>query len=482
MKVLLVPAFNFVKGIHEPYVPAGLLTLQSLESRVSNVQVDIAKLTAIESGERFSTGTDVVQTFLNSVRIDQYDCVGFSTVCNSVHYALECAAIIKKTNPRVKLFVGGPYVTKLAQQVIDGFPFLDAVFVGEAEDSFSSFLERCAGGVVDFNGIPGVWTPTAFGGCTSKTANLDLLPMVTEARDYVPWLDIERGSRAEPLLPPIEATRGCPLQCSFCSTKQVWGAKVRRKSARRLMEEMSNLHRLTGDRVFSFTGDNVGVPRNPFLSFCSDLVEYRNPFYWVCSLKLDRMTRDDLSLMWQAGCRGMFVGIETASQETLRLVNKAARLDHEIEGIKLAIDMGFMVETSFIIGFPWETEEELRSTYNLHCEFLALGAKRSQIGILSPIPGTEIVVDANLISDSIKASFASDGISLSEFARKSFKQFPKLFTHFSRYETPNVSPQIVRAYRDAGAHMAALREKYWRGNSTAYANKIFNEATTSEHL
>lgn len=213
----------------------------------------------------------------------------------------------------------------------------------------------------------------------------------------------------------------------------------------------------TGDRFFSLIGDNLGVPRNRFLEFCRSFAELNSgQFEWGCSLKLDRFSDDDLKTIWNAGCRSMFIGVESSSQDTLDRVNKAARVSNEISGLFAAIAMGFKVETSFIIGFPWESEQDIKETYELHCELLKAGGARSQVGILCPIPGTDIVKDGKIIFDGYTSYVTQDDVRLADRHVAYIEESPTLFSHFGRYETPGIKKQVLKAYADAATRIAQL--------------------------
>lgn len=454
--MILVPSFNFISGKTEPYVPYGLLCLQAIAQDFPGASVDIAFPSDRFLAAKFSSSEEVVESVLADLNVFDYDIFGFSSVCNSLHYSVSIAQRIKQLKPSSVIIFGGPFVTKLSTRVLEAFEFVDAVFVGESEVAFRNFLEQLKLKSKPFFGIPGIHSRTSPFVTGSIIDNLDELNYITEAPDYFKWLNLEKLITPDKSFAPVEATRGCPLKCSFCSTKQVWGAKVRRKSACRLVDEMRAIEAISSDSFFSLTGDNVGAPRIQFVRFCEDLVKISNKYTWACSLKLDRFSEQELMLMWEAGCRGMFIGIESASQITLNRVNKAASVENEANNIRLAIELGFQVETSFIIGFPWETEKDLNDTFELHCEFLRLGAKRSQVGVLSPIPGTEIVADGNIVFDGSQSYFADDGIHLSLEHREMISCYPDLFSHFGRYETNNLSTITTKSYQNAAAQVSSL--------------------------
>jgi anaerobic magnesium-protoporphyrin IX monomethyl ester cyclase len=459
MNVLLVPSFNLIDRSLEPYVPYGLLALKSAAENIEEVTIEIFRPSEDLLKKKFVETQELVDACFLEIASENFDVVGFSFVCNSAHYALSIAKKIKEHSPKTMILAGGPYVTKLSSEILEAYPFIDAVFVGESDVSFRKFLTNLMIRKQPFFGVMGVHTREF--GLVAATAieNLDELSTVTNSNDYIDNLNITRKFVSHAVPAPLEASRGCPLKCSFCSTRQVWGAAVRRKSAKMLISEMSKISGRTGDDFFSLIGDNLGVPRNHFMRFCEDLIELENPYKWGCSLKLDRLTPENLKLMWSAGCRSLFIGVESSSQETLKRVNKAAILSHEIEGIYTAISLGFHVETSFIVGFPWETTEDVKNTYELHCALLKAGANRSQLGLLCPIPGTDIVDGEEIIFDGWQSYVAQDDLALSIEHQQMIDRNPKLFSHFGRYATPNIPRVMLKAYADAAMRISQLHTR-----------------------
>jgi radical SAM superfamily enzyme YgiQ (UPF0313 family) len=458
--VLLVPSLNFVSGRPEVYVPYGLLNLVATAHANAFFDVEVAMFSPAYWATQFSSSDAVVDAVVEELEPKQFDAIGFSSVCSSVHYSLSIAERLKQRRPNIQVIFGGPFVTKLAGEVLSSFSFIDAVFVGEGEPSFASYCKNLlAGRRNPLLGIPGVVTRTLASTVGIQVDNLDALPVTEDLPAYAAWARLDLSQNPGKNFVPVEATRGCPLKCSFCSTKQVWGPKVRRKSASRLSRDIMSAQTSTSANFFSLIGDNVGVPRNQFLKFCEDLIAADTSFHWACSLKLDRLQASDLDTLWAAGCRGMFIGVETATAKTLELVNKAANLEAEISNIEHAIARGFLVETSFIIGFPWETEDELKATFDLHCRFLSQGGKRSQVGILSPIPGTEIVKDGILEWGISPGTFSDDGVPLSQDHVAMITGCPGLFTHFASYKTPNLSDGVLRSFHGAAAQVNGLYQR-----------------------
>jgi len=403
----------------------------------------------------FQTSDDLVEALLGAIEIDCYDLFGFSIVCNSAHISLDVARRVKAQSTNAVILAGGPYGTKISSEVLCAFPFIDGVAVGEGEKTIQAILSAHEEGTRCLR-VPGVVTREGNNCATQIINDMDCLPFIGNNESYYEALDAVREIVPEGAATPLEATRGCPLKCSFCSTRQVWGASVRRKSARKLVDEMDRISARNGQTFFSLIGDNVGVPRAPFIRFCNEMAQLNERYTWGCSLKLDKLEKSHIPIMYEAGCRAIFVGLESASQATLDQVNKTASIRKELEMVQACIDFGMHVETSFIIGFPWETEEDIWDTYRLHCEMLQAGAFRSQVSLLSPIPGTQIVSDSKIIFDGLQSYLTDDGLRLSQGHLDWIEEFPDLFSHFGHYETPNMSRITLKALRDASSQFASI--------------------------
>lgn len=452
MRIVLIPSLNIVERRIEPYVPYGLLSLQAA-ARAQGSDVELLTLPDSVLDETFASSVEIVERIFSLIPHVDVDIYGLSIVCNTAHLSLDLASRLKAVSARSKVVVGGPYGTKIAPALLRAFSFLDGVAIGEGEVTIGSMV--LAKSVAQALRVPGLLARSGLYVPEATIDNLDMLPFVG-TDTYFGWLDAVRRLVPDGAATPLEATRGCPLKCSFCSTKQVWGAKVRRKSAQHLTDEMRRISAQTGQRFFSLIGDNVGVPRAPFLEFCKDMISIDSGFTWGCSLKMDKLKPEHIEIMHQAGCRAMFIGLESASQHTLDAVNKAAQIDVELAMVRYAISRGMHVETSFIIGFPWETEADIRDTYSLHSALLEEGAFRSQVSLLSPIPGTEIVAGHRVVFDGMKSYMTDDGMELSQKHTEWLRDWPELFSHFGHYETPLISRTALKAYRDASSQMSAI--------------------------
>lgn len=439
-KILLVPALNTSGRRLLPYMPVGLISLQAVAAEFSN-EIDVFYFEDELSSVMLADSEELAQLVFKNINLDEYDAIGFSCVCNAFHHAIRLSELIKEKKPDIQIWIGGPHATAVYEKVLDEFAEIDAIFVGEGEDIMREVLTRRSQGNANLAGIPGIIVRGESYTERKPIENLDNLPFMHSAKDFEKYINMPemKDHTGEIAEIPIEAARGCPCRCSFCSTRLFWGEKVRYKTNDRIFAEMQKLHEITGCHKFSFRGDNFAGMRKNFLGFCEYMIEKDSGFKWRAELRLNTVKEEDLEILKKAGCWGFFAGIESASQETLNRIKKSINLEREMPLIQKAIDLGFIVETSLIIGYPWETKEDIDKTCELHEKFLQMGAFRSRIWVLCPLPGTDMVKEFPVNYDNVRSAIVFDDLPLNKNFEDKIRNNKDIFVQFGYYETPNLT-------------------------------------------
>jgi len=454
---LLIPSPIIIRKSIKPYIPYGLCSLQAVSVKHS-AEVDVLQVN--DNGTYLENSREVVDFMLDRVHLEDYDVVGISTAINGFHHVLNIAQSIKERMPKTRVWLGGPHASVLGETILKASRDIDAIFIGEGEAIFSEILEHQIKKSYDnhaIENIHGIMTRKNEYFPRKPIDNLDCLPMINLSNRYLDDLNNNHnfGTKKEA---PLEVTRGCPGFCGFCSTRLYWGQKVRRKSFNRIISEMQQISKLTNRRDFSLIGDNFGFPRQNLEDFCKKMIAANPGFNWGCSLRLNDLEPEDLSMLWAAGCRGFFTGIESGSEKTQKHIGKNIRLDHAQTIIDKAIDIGFDVETSFIIGFPWETLDDINLTYKMHCHMLKAGVTRSDIHVLIPLNGTPL-------SNKYKVKFETnsyvphdwmDFIPLDDTTLSLFSQFPEMFLQFGYFENSKLNRLDLLATNDAARNIKSL--------------------------
>jgi hypothetical protein len=211
----------------------------------------------------------------------------------------------------------------------------------------------------------------------------------------------------------LEGGRGCPYECTFCSTSIFWGRHFRIKPVETLVAEMDKFHELYGTDNFAIQHDIFTANCAHLLAFCRALIAKGSPYKWRCSSRIDVLDAETIALMAQAGCIQMYLGIETGSPRMQRILKKNLDLHAASQRIRELIGAGIFSTSSFIYGFPEETEDDFTQTLSLMEQLYLTGNRNIQLHRFFPLPATE---EAAKVYDNV--CFDETGVDLSIFNRR----------------------------------------------------------------
>jgi radical SAM superfamily enzyme YgiQ (UPF0313 family) len=310
------------------------------------------------------------------------DVVGFTTLGCSFIFAVGVARRLKNLQPGLPILLGGPHATMLHREILERFPQFDVVVRYEADETFASVLRALEGRC--FERIPGIsWRASdslpklCFTDGKPKVADLDTLPITSY--DYYPVSDLGLD------LMRIEAGRGCPFACTFCSTAGFFQRSFRLKSAERLVLELDLLRTQYGVFDFKLDHDLFTVNRRKVIEFC-EAVRGRG-YRWRASARVDCVDEELLTTMAESGCVGLYFGIETGSARMQQICQKRLDLDLVQPVLDVSARLGIETTASFITGYPEESEADQNDTVDMLGRCFRPGCL-PQLHILAPEPGT----------------------------------------------------------------------------------------------
>jgi len=278
----------------------------------------------------------------------------------------------------------------------------DAVFLSEGEVSFGEFLKEVREGG-DWRRVRGIAYRDGDGVVTTGLPNfvedLDKLPIpafeIYDRKSYRFGALDEEGS-----VVAAETSRGCPYNCEFCSVTKMWGATWRFKSVGRVLQELRRVLEL-GYRWVFLVDDNFIVPVKRIISERVELLkrivrEGLNRLRFIVQLRADLVARNEWlpPLMYEAGVRVAFLGIESGDPETLRSMRKNLAPEDSARAVKLLSDSGIIVHGGFILGAPYEGEEPMDRTVRFALRLIDYGLDSAQFSIYTPLPGTDAFLKA----------------------------------------------------------------------------------------
>jgi radical SAM superfamily enzyme YgiQ (UPF0313 family) len=327
------------------------------------------------------------------------DVVGFTATTTEYPSILKIAKELKNKMPSIRTVVGGPHITVMPETL--NAEAFDYAVIGEGEQTLLELIEflfYSKGNISNIKGLAFIQDgklrltePREF------LPNLDDLPM--PAHDLLPinrYRPPAMSDRGKPFTCMI-TSRGCPVQCTFCSSSHIFGRKVRYRSVEKVIEEIDYLQNRFGISHVYFQDDEFTINRKRLLAFCKAVKERRREFIWDCLGRVSDIDKEIAEAMAEAGCIGILFGTEFGYQEGLDRVRKRITLEMTRKAIKFAKAAGISARASFMMGFPWESEKEIKKTIDFAME---IKADILAMQIFIPYPGTEIyqsMVDENLI-------------------------------------------------------------------------------------
>ncbi len=188
------------------------------------------------------------------------------------------------------------------------------------------------------------------------------------------------------------AGRDCPYgRCTFCSWTVTY-PKFRTVSPERLATEMEMLIQKHGAKnIFDDTG---ALPTgNWLLRLCDEMIDRKinEKVVFDCNFRFDYFTEKNVHRMKKAGFRKLILGIESASERTIDILDKSLTREQIFEGCKMASKAGLQPHLTLMVGYPWETREDAYETLRLARELMLKGyAHHLQATVVMPYPGTPL--------------------------------------------------------------------------------------------
>ena len=294
---------------------------------------------------------------LAQVQAEQPQLVGFSILSEqNLLYSLALGRAIKE-RLGIPIALGGAMMSHLdAGELLQGFPWLDYIFFGEAEQSLVEFVDGWED--QQWEGVAGLAHRSAAGVCEhTRPSHLAL--------DRLPAPDFGDFPLADYITPapvlPIITSRGCYWgKCTFCSHTLPYGGGVRFRSAGQVVDEMETQMQRYGVRHFLFVDEAIS-PRTMRQLSQTILDRELDVRYGTEGVRVEQAFNE--ALLQQAhdsGLRWLYVGIESATQRLLDLIEKGTDIETTERFIETCRHLGIVPQLSFIVGLPSTTIEELQ--------------------------------------------------------------------------------------------------------------------------
>lgn len=268
------------------------------------------------------------------------------------------------------LIAGGAHATARPEECLSlGF---NHVFVGDGEENILRFIDGER--LKIFDGL-------------KKRVALD---------NYPPFNPVHN------MYMPVEISRGCPFNCSYCETPLIAGRKVRHRSidsvvhyAKIGLKNGKRVARFISSNAFAYGSENGVTPNVEFIElllFQLKKLNMREIYFgtFPSDVRPESVTQDVLKVLRKyVKNRHIIIGAQSGSNAILRRIKRGHTVETVNQAVEVILENGFIPVLDFIFGFPFETNEDIEQTVSLIKRLIKQGAK-IHAHTFMPLPGTEL--------------------------------------------------------------------------------------------
>ena len=308
-------------------------------------------------------------------------------------------ARLRAHTPKALLVAGGEHVTALPELSLEESA-LDVAVLGEGEETMVALATAYLSGDADLRAIEGI----AFKEPGTSRVHVNERHARIRAVDEIPWpawdllpieayLDREMGfgvNRGRSM--PVMASRGCPYQCTFCSSPRMWTTRWVARDPDRLLDELAHYQQTYAIENFDFYDLTAIVKKSWIVTFCARIRERGMRFTWQLpsGTRTEAIDSEVARLLFESGCRNLSYSPESGSASVLERIKKRIKVDRVIDSAAGSVRAGLNVKCNIMMGFPGESWREIGETFRFIVRLAWSGTHDLSIWAFSPYPGSEL--------------------------------------------------------------------------------------------
>lgn len=367
-------------------------------SSIFNLMPPLGMMSIAAYLERRGVEVELIDCFARPVSLEELvadivrraaGVVGFSCTTSSFLEGYQVAARLKELAPHIRIVFGGAHACSVGVELLDSFPAIDYLVIGEGEETF---YELVAADFRNVEAIAGVGFRRNGRGVLSAMrqhiADLDTLPFPAYhlLPDFPRRYNLPLFSYPKAPNTSIISSRGCPYHCTYCD-RSVFNRGFRFNSPGYIHEHLTYLHREFGIRHVFFYDDLFTYDRGRVAELCRLLSDSRLPVTYNCIARLEHVDQELVDLLKGSGCWQVNFGIESGDPAILKKHRMYMPLDEVQEKLRMVKSSGMRVKGLFMVGLPGEDEMAIRRTIDYA---LTLPLDEINVTKFTPFPGAPV--------------------------------------------------------------------------------------------
>jgi len=315
-------------------------------------------------------------------------------------YACSILKGIRTKCSQALVIAGGEHITAVPEYSMKSSAEIDVCVLGGGESIIHDVLEAFLGNKQDLKTLPGTYIRNGASEIIKNIINTRI-----RRKDKIFWPDWEGfplenyfseghgfGVNLGGRTMPIVASRGCPYQCTFCSSSRMWTTYWKSRDPQDVINEMKYYVEKYQITNFDFYDLTAIVQKKWIILFCKLLLKSGLKISWQLpsGTRSEAVDSEVARLLYQSGCRNMSFAPESGSLEILKLIKKKVNLPKMIQSMKSCVAEGVSIKVNIICGFPQERWKHLLETLKLIVQSGWAGCDDLSINQFSPYPGSEL--------------------------------------------------------------------------------------------
>ncbi len=302
------------------------------------------------------------------IREARPDIVGSTAYTATIRDATRVLALAKSVDPQIITIIGGIHPTMMPEETLQGGSgAIDYIVRWEGEYTTPELIDAIEG-YRQLSEVKGIAYQQ--GGTFIATPQREFIPdldALSPAWDLLCWEDYYLSFLEDAKVALVSSSRGCGNSCAFCSQHKFWQQTYRARSPHNFVGELEYLFHRFGVNAFFIADEYPTCNRERWEAILDLLIEKDLGIYLLAETRAGDIVRDEgiLFKYRKAGIIHMFIGVESADQDTLDRFKKSQTCRECREAIRLLNEQHIITECSFILGLPHETPQSIQKTLEL---------------------------------------------------------------------------------------------------------------------
>ncbi|NOT49164.1 MAG: B12-binding domain-containing radical SAM protein [Acidobacteria bacterium] len=304
---------------------------------------------------------------------------------------------VREAFPDAVMIVGGEHPTAMPEYTLRDCAAIDYVVRGEGELTLLDLVHRIRSGkrAEEVSGVSYLANDVFIEApLSARMADITEMPRpawhLIEVEPYFQpnfTMGISHGRNMAML-----ATRGCPYQCTFCSSPSMWTTRYVMRPVEDVVDEIEDYVNKFKANSVDFYDLTAIVKRDWILKFTAELERRNLNITWQLpsGTRSESLDEEVIAGLAKTGCEFLVYAPESGSKRTLEMIKKRVDLKNLEKSIRISVKYGIVTKVNFIIGFPSETRKEIFETLLFVLKLAMLKVDDCNISTFSPYPGSEL--------------------------------------------------------------------------------------------